>query len=89
MAQTTMSIRIEENLKKQMDALCNDFGMNTSTAFIIFAKTLVRERRIPFEITASTDPFYSVKNQERLKQSLDSLNSGKTAAHELIEVGDE
>ena len=89
MAQTTMSIRIDENLKKQLDALCNDFGMNTSTAFIIFAKTLVRERRIPFEIAASADPFYSEENQKRLRQSLDSLNAGRVAVHELIEVNDE
>ena len=89
MAQTTMSIRIDEGLKKQVDTLCTDFGMNTSTAFIIFAKTLVRERRIPFEITASDDPFYSESNQKRLKQSLDSLNAGRTAVHDLFEVDDE
>jgi DNA-damage-inducible protein J len=89
MAQTTMSIRIEENLKKQLDTLCRDFGMNTTTAFTIFAKTLVRERRIPFEIAASDDPFYSEKNQKRLKQSLDSLNAGRSTRHELIEVSDE
>ena len=89
MAQTTMSIRIDEGLKKQVDNLCNDFGMNISTAFIIFAKTLVRERRIPFEISASADPFYSEENQRRLRQSLDSLNAGRVAMHELVEVSDE
>lgn len=89
MAQTTMSIRIDETLKKQLDALCNEFGMNTSTAFTIFAKTLVRERRIPFEISASADPFYSEENQKRLKKSIDALNSGKGTVHELIEVDDE
>lgn len=89
MAQTTMSIRIDETLKRQLDALCNDFGMNTSTAFTIFAKTLVRERRIPFEISASADPFYSEKNQKRLRTSIDALNSGKGTFHDLIQVGDE
>ena len=89
MAQTTMSIRIDETLKKQLDALCNEFGMNTSTAFTIFAKTIVRERRIPFEISASADPFYSEENHKRLIKSIDSLNSGKGTVHELIEVSDE
>ena len=52
MAQATFSIRMDEGLKKQFDALCADFGMNATTAFNVFARTVVRERRIPFEISA-------------------------------------
>jgi len=52
MAQTTFSIRMDENLKRQFDALCSEFGMNVTTAFTIFAKTVVRERQIPFNISA-------------------------------------
>ena len=40
-------------IKKQFDLLCNDFGMNATTAFNIFARAVVRERKIPFEIAAS------------------------------------
>lgn len=50
MAQATFSIRMDENLKKQFDALCADFGMTASTAFNVFARAVVRERKIPFEI---------------------------------------
>jgi len=77
MAQTTLSIRMDETLKKQFDAICNDFGMNVSTAINIFAKTIVRERRIPFEIIASDDPFYSTINQQRLRESIAELESGQ------------
>ena len=52
MAQATFSVRMEEDLKRQFDALCEEFGMNTTTAFNIFARAVVRERRIPFEIFA-------------------------------------
>lgn len=52
MAQATFSVRMDEALKNQFDALCKEFGMNTSTAINIFAHTVVRERKIPFEITA-------------------------------------
>ena len=52
MAQATFSIRMDEALKKQFDALCADFGMNATTAFNIFARAVVRERRIPFEIAS-------------------------------------
>lgn len=53
MAQATFSVRMDEDLKKDFDVLCSDFGMNTTTAFNIFARAVVRERRIPFEIKSS------------------------------------
>ena len=52
MAQATFSVRMDESLKKEFDTLCADFGMNATTAFNVFAKAVVRERRIPFEITS-------------------------------------
>lgn len=50
MAQTSVNIRMDEDLKKQFDNFCSDVGTSMTTAFCIFAKTVVRERRIPFEI---------------------------------------
>ena len=50
MAQTTVSIRMDEGLKKQLEWLCGELGMNITTAITIFAKTAVRERCIPFDI---------------------------------------
>ena len=67
MSQTTVNIRMDSELKKQFEAFCSDVGMNMTTAFCVFAKKAVRERRIPFEISAE-DPFYSYDNQERLRR---------------------
>ena len=53
MAQATFSVRMDETLKDQFDTLCQDFGMNMTTAINVFARAVVRERRIPFEISAS------------------------------------
>lgn len=53
MAQATFSIRMDEALKRQFDTLCAEFGMNATTAFNVFARAVVRERKIPFEIQAS------------------------------------
>lgn len=55
MAQATFSVRMDETLKRQFDALCTDFGMSATTAFNIFARAVVRERRIPFVIQASEE----------------------------------
>ena len=54
MAQATFSILMDESLKNQFDNLCKEFGMNASTAFNIFARAVVRERKIPFEISAQS-----------------------------------
>lgn len=53
MAQATFSVRMEESLKNQFDMLCQDFGMNMTTAINVFARAVVRQRCIPFEIAAS------------------------------------
>ena len=54
MAHTNINIRMDEQLKKQFDHLCNELGMNMTTAFNIFAKTMVRQQRIPFEVSLET-----------------------------------
>lgn len=52
MSQATFSVRMDENLKRQFDSLCSDFGMTASTAINVFARAVVRERKIPFEISS-------------------------------------
>lgn len=50
MATTTFSIRMDEQVKKEFDRFCSDMGMSSSTAFNMFARAVIREKRIPFEI---------------------------------------
>ncbi len=54
MAQTTMSLRIDNNLKNSFDSLCDNFGLSSSAALTLFMKAVVRERKIPFEIKADS-----------------------------------
>ena len=65
MNQATINLRIDADLKKELDSILREMGMNITTAFTIFAKKVARERRIPFEITAP-DPFYSEENMKTL-----------------------
>ena len=53
MAEVSFSIQMDENLKEQFEQVCSDLGMSVSMAITIFARTVVRERKIPFEIAAS------------------------------------
>lgn len=51
MPQSLITIRMDENLKQQFDFICNELGMNMTTAITVFAKKVCREQRIPFEIS--------------------------------------
>ena len=54
MAQATLSMRVDDTLKKSFDSICDEFGFTSTAEITVFMKTVVRERRIPFEIKAST-----------------------------------
>lgn len=40
------------------DVFCSNVSLNTSTAINLFVKAVLRENRIPFEITQATDLFF-------------------------------
>ena len=86
MAQTNINIRMDSQLKKQFETFCADAGLTMSAAFNVFAKTAVRQQKIPFEITAETDPFYSEFNMKVLVESITQLEEGRGTEHELIEA---
>ena len=76
MSTVNMSIRIDTNLKKQADAMLSDMGLNMTTAMNIFLRQVVRQGRIPFEI--STD----IPNAETLEaiREVDDMINGKIPA---------
>ena len=47
---SNINIRIDDKLKKEAEKLCNDLGINMSSAINVFLKQSVREQKIPFEI---------------------------------------
>lgn len=51
MATTNISIRMDEEIKKQADAFFGELGMNISTAFNIFVRQSLRDGKIPFDIS--------------------------------------
>ncbi|MGL6195619.1 MAG: type II toxin-antitoxin system RelB/DinJ family antitoxin [Thermoguttaceae bacterium] len=52
MATTNVTVRMDENLKKQFDCVCDEIGLSMGGAITIFAKKVVNEQRIPFELSA-------------------------------------
>ena len=50
MAQVSMTVRMDSQLKKQFNELCNEIGMSVNTAINVFVNAAVKSRGIPFEI---------------------------------------
>lgn len=83
---TTISLRFDDDMKKQLDEMCEEMGMNLTTFFMIYAKKALRERKIPFEIAAPLDPFYSESNMRQLRQSGEQVKNGQVVVKTMAEL---
>lgn len=79
--QSTVSVRMDSDLKNSFDSICNELGLTMSTAVIMLAKKMTREKRIPFDV--SVDPFYSEENMKRLKNSIAQMEKTGGTVHEV------
>ena len=88
MPQTTFSVRMDSEVKRQLDDFCANVGMNTTVAFNMFARAVLREKRLPFDVTTESDLFYSDSNLAHLRRGVAALNAGKGVEHNIVEVLD-
>ena len=84
MAQTNVNIRMDEATKVAFDRFCSEIGLSVSAAFNIFAKTVVREQRIPFELTTETPNDDIRKAIENVRKG-EKLSRGFHSVAELME----
>lgn len=83
---TTVSLRFDDEMKRQLDEMCDEMGMNLTTLFMIYAKKVLRDRRIPFDIVAPIDPFYSPVNLEQLQKADQQIKDGMTVVKTMEEL---
>lgn len=85
MKSVNVTIRVDEELKKQADSLFNDLGMNLSTAFNIFLKQSVREQGMPFVISKNVPnvvtraAMEAAENDEDMYGPFDSVDALREA----------
>lgn len=86
MAQTNLSVRVDEQDKKSFEKFCNETGMNVSIAINMFIKAVLRESRLPFKIETSNN-FFSDNNIKYIEKIVNDIETGKAkiVEHELIE----
>lgn len=83
---TTISLRLDDKMKKELDEMCEEMGMNLTTFFMIYAKKALRDRKIPFDIVAPIDPFYSDTNQKQLQKAEQQIKEGKVITKSMKEL---
>lgn len=85
MSESRLNIRMEKNVKDELELVCEELGISMSAAINMFAKKMIREKRIPFEV--SIDPFYSESNMKYIKEGIEKIEKGeaKLEEHDLIE----
>lgn len=76
-----ISLRIDDDIKRNAELACSEIGLSMSTAITIYLKKLAREKRIPFEV--SVDPFYSDENMARLRKSIAQMEETGGTVHEV------
>ena len=87
MAQAMVNFRMDAELKQRMEETCRKMGLTLTAAFTMFAAKVTQDRRIPFEVTAHEDPFYSEENMARLRAAIADVKAGRNLTkHELIEI---
>jgi DNA-damage-inducible protein J len=78
-----VTIRLDKGVKEQAEDMFNSFGMNLSTAVNVFIRQALRLGKMPFSIS---DPFYSEKNQARLRESVEQYKTGKMVVKTMEEL---
>lgn len=89
MAQAMINFRMDSEEKRSLEEICEQLGISITSAFKIFAKKVIRERRIPFDVAlddSRSDPFWSEENQAWLRDSIRQAREGRLTEHELIEA---
>ena len=78
-----VTLRIEEDLKEQADALFEDIGLSLNAACRIFLKKAVQEQRIPFALTR---PDRKTRRAMADAEQGKNVSGGFDSVDELIEA---
>ena len=90
MAQTNISIRVDEDVKKEAEILCAKIGLTLSAVTNVFYRQFVRTQGIPFHITAvESDPQRQAllrRQKATVKRLIESINADPLLDSPLDEI---
>lgn len=89
MSMATINVRINEEDKKKFDNLCEELGMNMSTAFNIFIKAMLREQGLPFDVAVkkpNIETLMAIEEAKRIAKdgNVKSYKNAKEAFKDIL-----
>lgn len=87
MATTNITMRMDEELKSQLQELVSNLGMDMTTFFTVTAKQAVREQRIPFDISMNIpnpETKAAIEEVQKLKEN-PSMGKSYTDIDQMME----
>ena len=85
MAQTNITIRLDEDVKREAEALFTKMGLNMSSAVNVFFRQAITEQAIPFMIKAHAD-YFNETNMKHLDESISQAKSGNIIIKSMAEL---
>ncbi|MDO5061786.1 MAG: type II toxin-antitoxin system RelB/DinJ family antitoxin [Peptostreptococcaceae bacterium] len=80
-----INLKVDDKVKADAEMVLNELGLSMSSAINIFLRKVVREQRIPFDL--SIDPFYSKEYMTLLAKRVNDISQDKFVVEkDLIEV---
>jgi len=81
----TITIRVDDTVKKEAEIILDDIGINVTTLFNACLKALVREKKVPFELASSEYALKKlIKNKLEESKAAASDADNKRYSHEEI-----
>lgn len=84
MATSTLNIRLDSDLKRELEEVSSDIGLTPTAVFNVFARQFVAHRGFPFAVTAP------VPTEREFAAKMDSIYlsmlEGNVSEHELVEA---
>lgn len=75
MGLATINIRIDEKDKKEFNDLCSELGLNMTTAFNMFVKSMLRTGGLPFEARIenyNSETLNAIKEAEEIAKDINA-----------------
>jgi DNA-damage-inducible protein J len=75
MADTEITIRIDESTKKEAEDILDALGLNMTTAITVFLKKVIKVKEIPFDVTIEQDSSTkerALKNQVLARKAVEN-----------------
>ena len=84
----SITIRIDEDVKKDAEALFDKLGLSISGAINVFFRQAIREQAIPFQIKAANkyEEYFNPYNMRILEESIAQAKAGQVVVKTMAEL---